>query len=132
MTPQEELVREVARGMLDARYSSIWLKSGQDRYDNMAKAAIAIVVERQSRELALSELANIEGASADWLEGFRFAANRVRALAEKGEVTMYAPDVWETTEAEKAYAELRKRADELGFACVGEALDKLEEMLEPR
>ena len=45
---------------------------------------------------------------------------------------MYAPDVWEETETEKAYAELRKRADGLGFACVGEALDKLEEMLEPR
>ena len=45
---------------------------------------------------------------------------------------MYAPDVWEETETEKAYAELRKRADGLGFACVGEALDKLEEMLDPR
>lgn len=48
---------------------------------------------------------------------------------------MYAPDVYETNETLGDYTELRKRADELGFATVHNALDKLEELMnaqEPR
>ena len=93
MTPQEELVREVARGIAwnSRPYAgpdnpvtlSEWVDDNWEDYTDAAKAAIAIVVERQKKELALSELANIEGASADWLNGFRFAADRIRALAEE-------------------------------------------------
>lgn len=51
------------------------------------RAAIRAMLEGLEQDLALTELANIEGASDEWLEdewlnGFRFAVSRLSALKE--------------------------------------------------
>lgn len=51
-------------------------------YVDDAKAAIRAMLEGLEQELALTELANIEGASDEWLNGFRFAVSRLSALKE--------------------------------------------------
>ena len=90
----DKLVEDVARALYRAD-----LDSDQDKplpprsrrnsvlclgtiYTEDAKAAIREVAEALERDLALTELANVEGASADWLDGFRAAVARVTALKE--------------------------------------------------
>lgn len=56
-------------------------------WGDQAKAAIRAMLEGLEQDLALTELANIEGASDEWLEdewlnGFRFAVSRLSALKE--------------------------------------------------
>lgn len=41
------------------------------------------IAEKLLRDLALTEIANIEGASDEWLEGFRFARERVRLVFQE-------------------------------------------------
>ena len=53
MTPQEELVREVARGMAEmASVTPHGFDGGPDSWEPYAKAAIAIVVERVGQHLS--------------------------------------------------------------------------------
>lgn len=47
-----------------------------------ARAAIRAMLEGLERDLALTELANVDGASADWLDGFRAAVSRLSVIKE--------------------------------------------------
>lgn len=65
-----------ARGQKGGRFRDINEPFWRD-YDEAAQAAYAAMMQHLNRELALTELANIEGATDQWLEGFRFAASRL-------------------------------------------------------
>ena len=80
MTPQEELVREVARGMAEkANTAPHGFDGGPDNWDPYAKAAIAIVVERAAGVIAGLPT----GRSEDVMEGHEEAYRAVSALAEE-------------------------------------------------
>lgn len=73
----DDVVERVARALSEEGGACDWEHAMQ-----CAKAAIRAVLEGLEQDLALTELANIEGASDEWLEGFRFAVSRLSALKE--------------------------------------------------
>lgn len=86
----DDVVERVARAICEADKPSFekeprWDHLGlmlQAQFKGLAKAAIRAVLEGLERDLALTELANVEGASSDWLDGFRAAVARLSAIKE--------------------------------------------------
>lgn len=71
----------------DPMQSSNGDDNGQEYWRSLAETAIRAMLEGLERDLALTELSNIEGASADWLDGFRAAVVRLSAIKEAMEST---------------------------------------------
>lgn len=89
----DDVVERVARALCaevgfdyddenDPMQSSNGDDNGQEYWRSLAKAAIRAMLEGRERDLALTELANVEGASSDWLDGFRAAVARLSAIKD--------------------------------------------------
>jgi len=86
----EKMARAMARGNWPFA-SDAEIERAMPKWDSYAQAAYTAMMQHLEQDLALTEIANIEGASADWLEGFRFAVSRIAAASPQSPPHKPAP-----------------------------------------